>query len=167
MKREQGNIRQIGEGVHGREETLIGRIVRIDGEGQVFVDFPGNNAGPLVARTTSSARSAMVRAANPAGREVLLIFAHNDPHLPIIVDTMFSLIEEISEYASADHGSHEPEVAVDGKRIVLEAENEIVLTCGAASITLTKAGKILIKGEYVLSHAAGVNRIRGGAVRIN
>jgi len=58
-------------------------------------------------------------------------------------------------------------VTIDGKRISLEAENEIVLKCGKASITLTKAGKVLIKGDYVLSHSSGENRIRGGSVSVN
>ncbi len=34
----------------------------------------------------------------------------------------------------------------DGERLVLTAEKEIVLECGKASITLTRAGKILIRG---------------------
>lgn len=59
------------------------------------------------------------------------------------------------------------EARVDGKRLVLEAENEIVLRCGAASITLTRDGKILVRGTYVETHSRGVNRIKGGAVRIN
>jgi hypothetical protein len=58
-------------------------------------------------------------------------------------------------------------VAVDGKRIVLSAFEEIVLRCGEASITLTRSGKILIRGEYVSTHSAGVNRIKGATVEIN
>jgi hypothetical protein len=51
--------------------------------------------------------------------------------------------------------------------VSFEAGKEIVLRCGDASITLTRAGKILIKGAYVLSRSSGVNRIQGGAVEIN
>ena len=58
-------------------------------------------------------------------------------------------------------------VQVDGERVVLSAAREIVLRCGGASITLTRAGKVLITGEYVLTRARGLNRIRGGSVQIN
>ncbi|MEP7119602.1 MAG: hypothetical protein ABJE95_01785, partial [Byssovorax sp.] len=36
-----------------------------------------------------------------------------------------------------------------------------------SSITLTRAGKILIRGAYVLTRSSGVNRIQGGSVQIN
>ena len=65
-----------------------------------------------------------------------------------------------------DVGEHLGHV-VDGERLVFTAEREIVLRCGNASITLTRAGKVLITGEYVLTRARGVNRIRGGSVQIN
>jgi hypothetical protein len=56
---------------------------------------------------------------------------------------------------------------VDKERLVLAADKEIVLQCGQASITLTKAGKILLRGAYLLSRSSGVNRIKGGSVQIN
>lgn len=69
--------------------------------------------------------------------------------------------------ALAPEDDAEQEIEVDGKRIVFTAKNEIVLRCGKSSITLTRAGKIIISGEYVVSRSAGVNRIRGGSVQIN
>lgn len=64
-------------------------------------------------------------------------------------------------------GGEQQEVEVDGRRIVFTAKDEIVLRCGKSSITLTRAGKIIISGEYVVSRSSGVNRIRGGSVQIN
>ena len=52
-------------------------------------------------------------------------------------------------------------------RLELSAAAELVLSCGAASLTLTKAGKAILAGEYVLSRAKGVNKIKGGSVQIN
>ncbi len=49
----------------------------------------------------------------------------------------------------------------------ISAEREIVLRSGAASLTLTQAGKVIIDGEYVLSRSRGVNKIKGGSVQIN
>jgi hypothetical protein len=51
--------------------------------------------------------------------------------------------------------------------MIVSAKEQLVLRCGKASITLTKAGKVLIRGEYVQSRSSGVNRIRGGSVQIN
>ncbi len=56
---------------------------------------------------------------------------------------------------------------VDGERVVLEGREEVVLKCGEASITLTRAGKILIRGKYLLNRSSGVNRILGGSVQVN
>ncbi|MEW5071937.1 hypothetical protein AB1P14_09365, partial [Pseudomonas aeruginosa] len=38
---------------------------------------------------------------------------------------------------------------------------------GKASITLTRAGKVIIRGAYLSSRSTGVNRIKGGSVQIN
>ncbi len=59
------------------------------------------------------------------------------------------------------------EVETDGRKVVVSAQRELVLRCGSASITLTAAGKILIRGAYVLTRSSGVNRIQGGSVQIN
>ena len=75
--------------------------------------------------------------------------------------------------ASRPHGPAAPvpeplvTAQVDDQRVVLTAEREIVLRCGEASITLTRAGKVLIKGTYVLSRSSGYNKIKGAAVDIN
>jgi len=52
-------------------------------------------------------------------------------------------------------------------RLELVAEREIVLRCGEASLTLTRAGKIILRGTYLLSRSSGVNKIKGGSVQIN
>jgi hypothetical protein len=59
------------------------------------------------------------------------------------------------------------EIDADGARMVVSAREQMVLRCGKASITLTRAGKVLIQGSYVLTRSTGVNRVKGGAVQIN
>lgn len=61
------------------------------------------------------------------------------------------------------------EAEVDGRRerVVLEAQKELVLRCGKASLTLTADGKIILKGANVLSTSSGPQRIRGASVSIN
>lgn len=51
--------------------------------------------------------------------------------------------------------------------LVFSAERKITLQCGKASITLHPNGKIVLRGEYILSDAKGVNRIAGGRVELN
>jgi len=59
------------------------------------------------------------------------------------------------------------EVDVDGQRLLVTAQEQLVLRCGKASITLTRAGKVLIEGAYVSSRSSGVNRIKGGSIQLN
>lgn len=59
------------------------------------------------------------------------------------------------------------ELDADGARLVVSAKEQLVLRCGKASITLTKTGKVLIQGTYLLSRSSGVNRIKGGSVHLN
>lgn len=59
------------------------------------------------------------------------------------------------------------EAVVDGARIVLRADRELELRCGDASIVLTRAGKVLIKGNFVLTRSRGANKIKGAYVDIN
>ncbi len=56
---------------------------------------------------------------------------------------------------------------VDGRSVVLEGKDELVLRCGEASITLRRNGRIVIQGVQVETRAAGSNKIRGGSVQIN
>jgi uncharacterized protein (DUF2345 family) len=59
------------------------------------------------------------------------------------------------------------EAEIDGKRVRIVAQDEIVLECGSASITLRRNGRIVIRGTYVETSSEGTNRIKGGQVRIN
>jgi hypothetical protein len=66
-----------------------------------------------------------------------------------------------------DTGSTELDARVDGRRVEIEAADEIVLRCGQASIVLRRNGRVVIRGTYVETRSRGVNRIKGGSVEIN
>ena len=150
------------------EGVRVGKIANANESGQVFVDFPGNTQGPILARFTNSTKLEILRQAASAGKEVLLVFENNDPKLPIIVDTLYSIVDEITESSTIAMETERPkDVLIDGKRVTFDAKEEIVLCCGKASIKLTKAGKVLIRGAYLLNRSSGVNRIKGGSVQIN
>jgi hypothetical protein len=59
------------------------------------------------------------------------------------------------------------EVDADGRRVRLEAQDEVVIQCGKASITLRRNGRVVIRGTHVETHSSGTNRIKGGQVRVN
>jgi hypothetical protein len=149
------------------EGTRTGKIAGVDADGRLLVDFPDSGLAPVSARLTSTAQEKL-RMTSPLGRDVLLVFENNDPKRPVIIDTLYSLLDAITDQSADDPQANCPdEVTVDRKRILFDAEEEIVLRCGEASITLTRAGKIIIKGNYLLSRSSGANRIKGGSVRIN
>ena len=95
------------------------------------------------------------------GRQVLVICEDGDPGRPIVVGVL------VSEAASLSESMAAVEVRADGTHLLVSARDRIVLRCGKASITLTRAGKILIEGEYISSRAVGTQRIRGGSVELN
>ncbi len=129
---------------------VVGRLVQC-GPGGVLVDFANNPLGrPVAARTTTLIDPVVV------GRAVVLLFEDGDPSRPIVVGVV----------RPADDTPAVP-AEVDGEQVLLTAQREIVLRCGEASITLTRAGKVLIRGTYVLTRSSGANRIKGAAVEIN
>ena len=97
------------------------------------------------------------------------MFEGGDPHRPIVMGLIQHLarVQPTSSERIRSETQNLIDAEVDGERLVFTAKKEIVLRCGKASITLTRAGKVLIRGAYVLSRSSGVNRIKGGSVQIN
>jgi uncharacterized protein DUF6484 len=147
---------QLDESVGGRrrlEGVVIGVLVGVADDGVPLVDFPGNTQDSPVA-----ARTIVIVSHEDVGREVALLFEGGGSARPVLIGLM-----------AQPHPQQPVTVSVnrDGESLELTAEREIVLRCGEASITLTRAGKVLIRGAYVSSHSKGVNKIKGGAVHIN
>ena len=146
----------------------IGKITDISDQGHVFVNFPGNHLGPLSARFAGSMEQKLRKIFEAAGHKVLLIFEGDNPKSPIIIDTICDSIVEAPEKEPVALQMDESEnVFIDRKRLTFDAKEQIVLRCGKSSITLTRAGKVLVKGAYLLHRSSGVNRIRGASVQIN
>jgi hypothetical protein len=98
------------------------------------------------------------------GSTVTVLFEGGDLRRPIIVGVI--------QCATSTTPDEQPKAArmsavIDGDKFVLTAEREIVLQCGEASITLTRAGKVIIKGSYIVSRSTGYNKIKGAAIDIN
>ena len=122
----------------------VGKVVAIEEGGRPRIELPGPRGG-RPARTVPRLVDADV------GREVVVSFEDGDPARPVVL------------------GLLQPELSLeaDGERVLVTAARELTLHCGKSSITLTRAGKILIRGEYVVSRSTGKNRILGGSIEIN
>jgi hypothetical protein len=152
--------------------TRLGWLVGSDAEGHFLVDYEGNRAGPLVARRTITLKPEELRDAIATRRRAVLLFENGDPRLPLVVgmeqvQSPTPLTDAVLEASLPAPAQQPTEAHVDGKRVVIEGKDEIVLQCGQASITLRRNGKVIIKGTYVESHATGTQRIKGGSVQIN
>jgi hypothetical protein len=133
--------------------VIVGLFLGLDQDGKALVDYPDNPTGAaLRARTTGSV------APSDRGREAALLFEGGDPCKPILV----GLIQD----RTGKHQKLQTEID-DDETVELTAQKQIVLRCGDASITLTRSGKILIRGKYVLSSSSGANIVKGGIIRLN
>ena len=136
--------------------VVIGVLMSFTEAGMPLVAFPGNQS-----KTGIAANSTTVFQRVDIGCQVALLFEGGDPRKPIVIGRIQHPEEII-------HTRQQNTVAeMDGERLEFKAEKEIVLRCGKASITLTKAGKVIIRGAYLLNRSSGVNRIKGGSVQIN
>ena len=155
-------------------EIIIGTIVGFDSHMQPQVDYPGNpHRQPQTAVSTLSVSRQHLH------RQAALLFANGDPKNPVIIGLIHNPLQEILETfevrpATSTEALPEKieapvirDATIDGKRVIIEGREEIVFKCGDASITLTKAGKILIRGKYLINRSSGVNRIMGGSIQVN
>ncbi len=145
-------------------QFCIGRIVDITDDYRAKIDYPGNPLGPVIARS-------VVRESDCEGlldATVMLIFENSDPTLPIIIGLVHENINTPNMHETFDVPSaKQHEVGIDGKRLVFEADKEIVLRCGRSSMTLRADGKVIVKGKNLVSRASVANKIRGASVNIN
>lgn len=139
-------------------QVCLGVLTGWDDKGPL-VDFDGNPNGPLRARL-SGPRLKGRPGASAASREVVLLVDPRPSRPPVLLGFL---------QPAGSETAPEPdlEARVDGRRVEIEGRDEIVLRCGAASITLRRNGRVVIQGAQVETRAAGLNRIKGGSVSIN
>ncbi|WP_201211695.1 DUF6484 domain-containing protein [Rhodocyclus purpureus] len=138
--------------------VLIGELLALADEGRTpLVIYPGQpGTAALAARSVVDLHGAHI------GKSMLLMFEGGDPSRPIVI----GVLREGEGWPLPERPG-QVEVDVDGERMLVSAKEQLVLRCGKASVTLTKAGKVLIQGSYVSSRSTGVNRIKGGSVQLN
>jgi hypothetical protein len=144
--------------IQSQAGVVIGELIALTDEGRTPIVVYPEQAGSAALR----ARSVIDLHSVHIGSAVVLMFEGGDLSCPIVMGVLRD-----SSRGVLDQKPGAVEVDADDERLVIRAKEQLVLRCGKASITLTKAGKILIQGIYVLSRSSGVNRIKGGSIQLN
>jgi uncharacterized protein DUF6484 len=129
--------------------VVIGRFAGFDADDRFQIEL-NDGAAPM------QARAALDLTAADIGVPLVIAFEDGDTRRPVILGR-----------ARERRRPSQTTVTVDGQRVVLHGEREIELRCGDASLVLTRAGKVVIRGQYVVSRSRGVNKIKGAVVDIN
>lgn len=99
--------------------------------------------------------------------------ALSTPLLMGFVHTPLTLaLEAGRDKGSLSHSQTSQSMSVEvdeapAREVALEGREKLVLRCGSASITLTEAGKIILRGRHLVSRSEGVNRILGASIQMN
>jgi hypothetical protein len=167
-------------------EVVIGALTAIDTDGRALVSFC---LGEYTVQNVA-ALSTQIIDSTRVGRQVALLFAAGNQQQPVIMgfihsplDLAIGQTQEPGEHASETKTESETEIELfpaptqapkqdrsadlNGKRLVFEAEEEVQIKCGEASINLYKDGRVVIRGRNLISRASVVNRILGGSVQVN
>lgn len=121
----------------------VGRLVGVMADGRVLVHVAGCTE-PFTASVNGTNDPATLARAQQEGTPLVLLAGADG--LEVV-----GMLQPLSPPARQE----------------ITATEQVVLRSGAASITLTAAGKVLLRGGYVSSWSNGVNRIVGRSVRLD
>jgi hypothetical protein len=164
----RSSITAMREGRRGGTYT-VGTIAEVTDDGRAFVQFEENPGTPLLARSTLTA-DAVPAEGDLRGRRVLLVFEDGNLARPIIIGVIHDRVlppPAPRTFTLARRDGEPLTLLADGKRLDIEAKEEIVLKCGGSSVSLRADGRILIRGRHLVSRASETNAIKGGSVKIN
>ena len=138
--------------------VVVAELIALADNGSAPVVMDKACANPIALR----ARSIVDLHSAHIGRQVVLSFEQGDPTRPIVM----GVLRDVEGWPQPECPP-QVEVTADNQRVVVTARQQLVLQCGRASITLTRVGKVIIDGTYVLSRATGLNRVKGGSIQLN
>lgn len=158
------DIKESNEKING---LVIGTLEGLDPRGWATVVWQ-SMSGDKNKLTVSSIRT-MDKPLLPedTGRQVILGFENGDPQHPVFMGFLnqspaYEKVELAPDNAPGVDATEELP-----KSLHLKSEEELILECGKAKISLRADGRIVILGGYVVSRSTGVNKIKGGSVQIN
>jgi hypothetical protein len=144
----------------------------VEEDGGVLVAVSGSRA--IRARVSSHLDPVEVRWAATKRATALVLVGSAGGH-PVLIGLIEERLRSVPRPAPAPETSTQPSgpgieppiARVDGRSVTITGQDEIVLRCGKACITLQKDGTVIVRGTRVETDADGVNRIKGASVRIN
>jgi hypothetical protein len=140
----------------------LGKILGHALPAEIWVSLPQADATPVLARLGMDCDAERLQRAIDQQQPAVLAFEDGDANRPILIGIV-APVREVTERQAA----FTVDADADGRRVRLQAQEEIILQCGDASISLKRNGRVMIRGAYVETNAATTNRIKGGNVRIN
>ncbi|MBC7994497.1 MAG: hypothetical protein H7Z15_14805 [Rhizobacter sp.] len=141
------------------QQVAVATVANIDADGTPWIQLNGM-PDPVLARVVGEVSASK-------GDDVAVVFEGGDRTRPIILGAVLARLATPPAAATSAAAGPEQELVVNGKTLRLQAETELSLNCGNASILLRRDGKLIIKGTEVVSRASGTHKIRGGLVNIN
>jgi hypothetical protein len=141
---------------------ITGHLDGIDDEGRLRFVPEGESDSFPVAIGMDVSDGVLVRAARRRGRAAVMRTA--DPTARWL---LVGLVRDRVAAKARDAKMGRLEVTVDGEKLRLEAEHDIELKCGRASISLRYDGRIELKGTHILSASRGPNRVKGATIALN
>ena len=153
-----------------------GHITGFDKDGTILVKSPEletplpcyyvrNSEGERAQLNTNDSVLFIIDANKKSGYIMGLIEPYY-PHLEKIIEEIHTRDYPKDQVEVEVPGKLE-RVRVNGRKILIEADEEIQLKCGKGVITVDNNGKIIVKGTHLLSRSSGPQRIKGASVSIN
>ena len=143
--------------------VATGCVLGTDEEGRPIVSRGERVACPAVAEVVWMARDPDWSSC--VGLRVVLGFPDEAGARPLVLG-LLDAPPRLKGTASTETGKA-VEAVPRRKQVRIESEEELILECGKARISLRADGKIVILGGHGVSRSRGVNKIKGGSVQIN
>ncbi len=141
---------------------LSGHLTGIDADGRLLFQPEGAKEAFAVGIGADLSDGVLVRAARRRRRALVVRTTDATPRWLLV-----GLVRERIGEKARDAKPGRLEVTVDGEKVRLEAEHDLELKCGQASITLRYDGRVEVRGTHILSASRGPNRVKGATIALN
>jgi hypothetical protein len=145
--------------------VMIGVVVQFLPNGTLIVEVAGHSVRFTVGKTLTHLDAQI--SGLVIGSQVLITCQAGDPAMAILVGIVIDIGHPRHKALRAEVPVCPDMVQIDGKRVALDAKQELVLSCGKGSMSLTADGRIVIKGIEITTRALRKHKIKGGTVDIN